>query len=281
MTDDLDTLESAENPIKTALLAGMTLANPIDINGVPAVLRPEGYSLHTFEEHLHHPKGTALAKITCQTVGSFLAYIERYAEPGRTAVFVDLENAIFVGVIDYHENHTVPGWAHHRCIYQCPITPEWERWKAQNKTAMSQAEFAAFIEDAALEIVEPPAADMLQIAHTLQAKKKVEFKSGIRLDNGAHQLTYNEQIDGTAGPTGQLKIPEQFSIGVQLFRGGDTYALQARFRYRINEGALRLWYELIRPHRVQDDAVTTLLQTIKQNLPEGTDLYEGTFSVRV
>ena len=60
------------------------------------------------------------------------------------------------------------------------------------------------------------------------------------------QLTYNEEIDGRAGEAGQLRIPEEFFIALKPFLGGDTFCVPARFRYRIQEGRLVMWYELVR-----------------------------------
>lgn len=86
---------------------------------------------------------------------------------------------------------------------------------------MQQAEFAEFIERNLPDIVEPVGADMLEISRSLQAKKKVSFASGIRLANGQTELTYEEDIQGTAAK-GKLQIPEIFKIGIKVIEGGSV-----------------------------------------------------------
>jgi len=95
---------------------------------------------------------------------------------------------------------------------------------------------------------------MLTISRTLEAKKDVNFKSATRLSDGAQQFAYSEEVQGTAGK-GALVIPETFDIGIPVFNGGGGYRVTARLRYRITDGRLALWYELLREHKVLEDAL--------------------------
>jgi uncharacterized protein YfdQ (DUF2303 family) len=132
-----------------------------------------------------------------------------------------------------------------------------------NGKQMSQADFARFIEDNAPDCVAPSAADMIEIARSLEAKKAVNFSSAVRLDNGQSQLTYEETIQGTAAK-GRLVVPELFDIGSPVFEGDGRYAVTARLRYRIAEGGkLSLWYDLVRPHKIIEDAVKELRLVIE------------------
>jgi uncharacterized protein YfdQ (DUF2303 family) len=154
-----------------------------------------------------------------------------------------------------------PGWGDHRVTYTCPHTTEWRTWIGANKKPMNQVDFAQFIEDNLPDIVE--GALLLEVSRTLEAKKKVNFASGIRLSDGQNQFTYEEQIEGTAGK-GQFKVPETFALGLSVFEGGDKYAVEARLRYRINEGKLALWYDLTRPHKIVEDAVKGVWKSIEE-----------------
>ncbi len=115
---------------------------------------------------------------------------------------------------------------------------------------------------------------MLEIALSMQAKTKVAFEKATRLDNGQVHFVYREEIDGKAGANGQFKIPEKFIIGLKLFEGGSHYQLDAKLRYRINNGALSIWYELIRPHKTIEanlqDTKVKILEAIK-----GGQFYEA------
>lgn len=104
---------------------------------------------------------------------------------------------------------------------------------------------------------------MLEISRSLEAKKKVNFASGLRLSNGQNELTYDEQISGTAAK-GKLNVPELFTIGIPVLEGGIKYAVEARLRYRIADGGrLTMWFELVRPHKIVEDAVLAVWKEIE------------------
>lgn len=257
------------------------LGHPIDHPGLaaPIALVPHGVSLEGLEKHLPAPTRTR-QRLNVLDAETFIEYVNRFADAG-TAVFCNgPEGRTFIAVFDYHMPDQ-PAWGEHLATYRCPTTVEWGRWKEQDRKRMDQATFAEFIEDNVKDIVQPdgqPAptpADMLEISRTLEAKKNISFRQGTRLDNGQVQLTYNEQIDGRAGETGQLNIPEQFFIGVKPFLGGDAFCVPARFRYRIQEGRLVMWYELVRADKVLEEAYNAVRSTIKAAISE-VPLYEAT-----
>ena len=104
-------------------------------------------------------------------------------------------------------------------------------------------------------------------------KKKVNFAQGIRLSNGQNELTYEEQIEGTAGK-GKFKIPEEFTIGIPVLEGGLRYAVQCRLRYRIVDGGnLTMWYEIIRAHKILEDAITEVWKSIEDQT--GKKIFNG------
>lgn len=108
------------------------------------------------------------------------------------------------------------------------------------------------------EVGSPDGATLLEVCRTLEAKKKVDFKSAIRLADGSTQFTYDEDVQGSARQ-GQLAVPEQFSLGIPVFENGAKYRADVRLRYRIQDGGnLIMWLELIRPHKIIEDAVKQL-----------------------
>lgn len=258
------------------------LGRPIDHPGLatPIALVPHGVSLEGLEKHLPAPIRTR-QKLNVLDAETFIDYVNRFSD-AATAVFCNgPEGRTFIAVFDYHQPGE-PAWGDHLATYRCPITVEWGRWKEQDRKRMDQAAFAEFIEDNVRDIVQPEGvssapspADMLEISRTLEAKKNISFRQGTRLDNGQVQLTYNEQIDGRAGETGQLNVPEQFFIGVKPFLGGDAFLVAARFRYRIQEGRLAMWYELVRADKVLEEAYTAVRTKIKEAIGE-VPLYEAT-----
>lgn len=114
--------------------------------------------------------------------------------------------------------------------------------------------------------------DMLTISRNLQAKKKVDFKSDQNLSNGDIQFTYNETTTGTAG---QLEIPQEFTLGIPVYEGGAPYEVKARLRYRISEGKLTMWYDLVRPERMEEDAFKETAANIKQQCSGVAEIYDA------
>lgn len=266
-------MNNDNNSIKDAidLAIAYNQTKGFDINGTPAVLVPVGYVLQTFPKNRNFPQRVEQT-VSTDTAADWLLYWNRFACSISTAFF-DVRNARLVGLLDYHAD-LEPGadaanWCLHRVIHECPLTPEWQRWKSNNGKAMNQVEFSRFIEDAVPDITSPSGADMLEIATSLQVHNKVNFRQAIRLDNGETQLTYEDNIEGKAGAKGQLKIPQTITLGVRLFEGGPGYALDARFRYSIKDGQLAMWYDLVRPERVHEAAVLDVLELIKTGMTAG------------
>jgi len=254
-------IETAIEAIRSSMIAEITIEN-----GTPLVLAPDNFTLHRLDQLREFPLRTEQTT-RHTTAQSFIEYFSRYACLD-SAIFIDEINNRFTAIIDFHA-YTTAGWKKHLSIFELSPTPEWSAWQAANKKQMTQEAFSDFIETNLLEIIAPTGADMLEIARSIQAKTEVKFSKSIRLDNGQVQLQYHEVIDGTAGAAGQLKIPEKFTIGLRLFRGGEPYQLDARLRYRIKDGNLTLWYELIRPHTVIDANLNDTVQLIEKSATIG------------
>lgn len=264
-----------KNIIETALEAGRQLTlDTIYENGTPMLLIPKDYTLQRLDDLRDWP--IRIQQSTRHTTAqSFINYFRTYADED-SAIFIDeINHQSALAILDYHAPAQAD-WKQHTAVFDLVKTPEWETWLQHNKKPKTQAEFGAFIEDNLPDIVAPTGAEMLEIALGIQAKTEVKFSSGIRLDNGQTQLTYNETIDGAAGAKGQLKIPEKFSIGLKLFRGDAPYQLDARLRYRIKDGNLSIWYELIRPHITVDANINDTIALIEQGINNVGHIYRGT-----
>lgn len=271
-----------QEAVQHLVTLAQALGKPIDHPGLagPVALVPDSVNIQSLEHLLPAPTRTR-QKLTVLDAESFIEYVNRFAS-SATAVFCNgPEGRTFTAVIDYHQPDS-PAWRDHVATYRCPTTIEWGRWKEHDRKRMDQATFAEFFEENVKDITQPAdqpnapgAADMLEISRTLEAKKNITFRQGTRLDNGQVQLTYNEEIDGRAGESGQLRIPEQFYIAVKPFLGGDAFCVPARFRYRITDGRLMMWFELVRPDKVLEEAYNAVRTKIKNAIQE-VPLYEAT-----
>ena len=255
--DELAILANA-GCLVTALSAGSAMAKPIFFDGVPALLVPEGYKVESQEKLLDRP-ARKRGKYTFRDVASFIDYFKLHQM--GSSLYGRIDPPQFVAVFDDHRKDEA-GWRDHTAVYDCPLSVEWKTWSSVNKKPFKQAEFAQFVEDNLPDILEPTGADMLEISRTLEAKKKINFASGIRLSNGNQELTYEEEVQGTASK-GKLQIPETFTLGLPVLEGGPRYKVTARLRYRIDGGVLVIWFDLLRPHKIIEDAVLAVWKEIE------------------
>ncbi len=274
--------------VEAAVAAGMNMAGPLEADGVHYTLLPKDCKVERFDgEHLLTNPRRMRGLVTASDAESFLTYFNRFKD-SASMIFANPDNAAlkFVGVLNYHTpaggsgeavTGELPRWGDHRVIYACPYSKEWLTWTKNDKQKQAQVPFAQFIEDNLDDIVAPAGATMLEIAKTFQAKKNANFSSDIRLDNGQVQLTYVEEIRGAA-TQGQTEIPEKFELGIPVFYGGQKYRVLARLRYRIEAGHLELWYSLVKPEKMVDDAFNTTFDEIEtetgapiiKGMPPGT-----------
>lgn len=265
----MDLNETQSEVIANDALAACNQATRM-VGETPVVLLPEGFQVSNLEKLLNAP--TRKRGVTVLNDAESFVAVVNDQKGENTRLFSTINPPTFTAVFNHHANGA--GWGDHQAKYNAPISPEWGAWAKADKQKMNQVEMAQFLEsnlvdvvyiakadataDKPAEVGSPDGATMLEICRTLAAKKDVEFKSAVRLGDGSTQFTYNEEVRGSAA-NGTLEIPEQFSIGIPVFENGDKYRVDVRFRYRIGQGGdLVMWLELVRPHKVIEDAAKQL-----------------------
>jgi uncharacterized protein YfdQ (DUF2303 family) len=266
--------------IEVAQLAAVaqTTARSVDVDtskGIQYVVIPAGHKVESlaafqfsdFQERPHRIKQT----VKVGTVASFDAYFKRFADEDSTVLANQSTNTV-VAVLDYHQEDpeaTGEGpearWGSHRLILTLQDSDEWKAWAGKNTVHMDQTTFAEFIESNGLDIIAPSAATMREVSRDLKAKNQVEFSSSTRLANGQIQLTYQENIKGSFG-TGDVEVPETFTIKIPIFAGGPLVELVARLRYRINSGKLDFWYDLLRASQAKRDGYEALVKALSEKI---------------
>lgn len=197
-----------------------------------------------------------------------LAAAEENAEVARHAIYADVDKVTITGVINGHgPGPDAPGWGDHRAALTLRHTREWAHWAARDRQWLGQVDFAEHLEEGFDQIVDPPAAHMLELAQTMQANNRVEWKSQTLLNNGQRQFTYSETVDARAGQYGKLDIPQEFNLGLAVFEGQtEGYRIKARFQFRLREGDLSVRYLLTRPHDVVRSAFGDIVAEIEQGV---------------
>lgn len=235
------------------------------------VVAPEGWTVHDISKMLPPPIRIRQS-VDLLTLESLVSYVQRYKTP-NSVIFANEANATYDISLDYHDPANGRGTCDHVARYACPQSESWQTWMASNGKQKSQIEFARFIETNLVDIVKPVSADMLQIVLNLQVHKTADFKGDLRLDNGGAKLSYEETIRGTT-KIGDLSIPELFQLAVPVFIDGKRWPVDARLRYKLDEGKLSLWYELVRPLDVYRAAVKETSDSLRKQL-DGVPFWIG------
>lgn len=198
---------------------------------------------------------------------SFLEYWTRHQDGGH--IYAQMNpHVAFIGVLNDHKAEG-PGYRDHRLSFKVAHSNEWQTWMSRNgktKAFNDNEDFALFLQDNLPDIARPEPAKMMQIALNFRMKSNVTFNAVQRLADGNIDIGYANIVEASAGSDkgGKLVIPETFFIKIPVWAGLNPrfYEIEARFRYRMAEQKVSLWYELVRPHKVVEQAFGDLVQEI-------------------
>lgn len=244
----------------------------------PYTIIKESQQVHDLEQLLPNPVRKR-DTVYLERADSFIRYVNAHKIPNTSAIYQTSDSkgeTSFKAIIDDHqigENGT-PNWQSHKVIYTPQTSREWRVWNEWDKRDAPQEQFASFIEDNMPDIIEPNGSILLEIVRTLESKKNVHFKSGVRLDNGDFSIQYEETSTAKAGEKGALDIPQIIKLSIPVYDAGANYEVEARFRYRISDGRLRMWYELVRLHDIIKHATDIISKQIAEGI-EGVPIYYG------
>lgn len=211
-----------------------------------------------------------IAKVKMHDAESFIDYMKRHGSLTDSTIWCIADYKAgkvgFTGILNDHgEEESQPAFRDHRATFAPEFSEEWTRWTGKNKQLFNQADFAAFIEDNLKDIASvegsPTGAQMLEMALTFEANQDMKFKSALRLQNGGVQMSFTQDDD--AQTLQKMQVFDRFSIGFPVFWNGDAYRVDARLRYRVREGKLTFWFELIRQDKVLEAATQTLIAVIR------------------
>lgn len=253
--------EQRENENQTARdLAAAVVGPQQPKDSKPFVVVPDGYKVEDIEGHLAKPMRKR-GSVQVADTESFNRYFNVHKNAAST-IYADKSGPKIVGVFNDHGT-SEPAWTDHRVRYHPPYSEEWRRWTGFDGKVMDQIDFARFLEENAIDIVEPASADVMDTAQGLQIRENVNFRSAQRLFDGSAQLTYDKEVDGTVQGRENLKIPTEFTICVPIFFNGMFYKVRCLLRYRKAGGGVKFFYEIHRRAEAELDAFKLILDEIE------------------
>lgn len=223
--------------------------------------------------------------VSVQTADSFTQYVNKHKQAESLLyALVDTTNINTPLVIkavfnDHHGaalNATPAGWRDFTASLTPEASHEWKTWNARDGKQMDQFTFAQFLDDNIKDISSqqgyPSGTDMLQMVLRFELSQDKRIKSAIRIQSGGTNIEYVDDDD--AATVERMQAFDKFMLGIPTFWMGQAYMLEAKLRYRVREGKLSLWYDLVRPDLVVNDAVAKILEEVQQKT-ELTVLYGG------
>lgn len=254
-----------ENEVVARLAAAAGQLRPVDAGtDVYSVLVPDGYEhvLVDTERWLPAPRRKT-GSVILHTGDSFSAYVNAHKGP-ETALYADPRStpAHIVAVLNGHGSG--PGFGDHRATLALRHSPAWQRWVGRDNDRGSQTTFAEHLEVGAGEIVDPPAATMLELAETFHANTKVTFTSSHVLSSDQRALEYREQTEASAGRTGSITVPKSFTLALAVFEGDVRREILARLRFSTSGGQLKIGYSLDRPDELAEEAFDAIVAGVEE-----------------
>ncbi len=228
----------------------------------PLAYIPEGYAAQDLEKFLDAPLRKRAAASLLDTE-SFVKYLKKHGIADQTVIYAETDfekqYAKLACILDDHgtlEDQT--SWRTHTATFQPTQTVEWKRWNGCNNKAMSQADFAVFLEENMPDIASgiegmPTGTEMLQMAVGFEATAEKRFKQKLNIQSGGTTLEYVNT--DSAETVERMKVFDRFSLGLKVFIGGAAYRVDARLKYRQNGDKLNFFYQLIRADRVFESAI--------------------------
>lgn len=214
-------------------------------------------------EHLQDAPNRIKAKPVFRHVSSLAAYTKRFGDEASVA-FSDWRKGEIAVHLDYHSDALVPSHDDHRATFKAQRSASWEGWRKANDKPMRQAEFGRFLEERAHEIVEPDAADVVEVCMNLDAIKKVSFKSSTRLSDGYRQISYTEEGD----MKGALRVPETLTILVPIYEGEEPERVKVRLRTRVEDASLHLFVTFDNLDLIEERAFQRTADRLAHELPD-------------
>ncbi len=226
-------------------------------------------------------------------LASFIAWTMRHMDKASVLFCqADREHPSLVAAIDYHEADGVDAvadgkarWIQFGAVYPMTLDDRWLAWNEADGKAHTQAEFAAFLEDHALDLCPfaPSVAaatdkllplptdvqdflnltggkcgtpqEVIALAQGLDVAVAQNMVNKVRLQSGEQRLEFAESHttskDGTT-----VTVPPIFLVGIPVFALNPAiYRLPVRLRYRVDGGRVSWLPTLWRADETIDQAI--------------------------
>lgn len=187
-------------------------------------------------------------------VPSWVRYVQRFGGGRGDAVLLTWSSQGLAAVLDYHTDLDQPG--RRQWTATCPFEPssQWSQWMAFAKgQPHSQRAAIERLEDLAVDIVEPPAGEIVALLRSLRASVNAKADTELRPD-GTSTVRFARDTNVKGGAEGTVDVPAEIGITVPVLRGHTDsegrpvlYRVAVRVRLSVGDDA-RLSLRFGLPH---------------------------------
>lgn len=230
-----------------AALRAAYLASPIlhkdDVRGRMVVAHPESVRITTVDDPYSLPPRIGQT-VTVDTRESLVNYANRFS-CDRSMLVADIDAGTITAHLDWHghngdgEGKLAARHDKHRAILRLRDSEEFKRWNEFEGGLHSQVEFAAFLEENAVDVTDPEPTILIEISRDLEVTQGAVFKSSNRLENGDRVFVYETETR----VKGEVQVPREFLLQIPLYAGEDTVELRCALRFRPTGEGLKLGFE--------------------------------------
>lgn len=217
--------------------------------------------------------------VTVQKASSLSDYVLRFKNEG-TLLFADIGADRIVGAIDYHRepqrenpsdapatgvadnemlSNPSPRLGTHNVVLQLKRSEEWARWTGQNEKLMDQIEFATFLEENGIDVIDPSGASLLELCRDIHAMSGSQVRSAIR-QGDVRKLEIQRENKATTEDGAEL--PVEFTISIPVYFGEPKVVLKCMTRVKVSHGMLELGYKIVRAEQMRQDEFQRIVDSV-------------------
>lgn len=236
-SDDLsdDTIRSI-HALAASTFAPVAVADPLAIR---EYIVPDGYTIEALDQsHLAERPRRASGTAKLFDERSFIEYVNRFSLPD-TVVFAEIDEHRVTAIFNYHSEALLsggrtPGWGDFRAVLQIAYSDGFADWRGLvAKGAITQTEFAYWLEQHIPDVSTPDGATLLGIIRTLKVTRDFHYEKVVHLPTGLAtklEVSVNDRARGGD----DIELPERITLGLPVFVGADPEPIEVFLRYDLN-----------------------------------------------
>jgi uncharacterized protein YfdQ (DUF2303 family) len=217
---------------------------------------PDGYSAKDVTDpHGLFPRTPSYIKqrVEVQALDSLVDYVNAFKTP-HTKLFADIMANSITGLIDYHQEDAKAANVAHAVTMALPFSEEWKLWTGIDGKLMGQLEFARFLEENHPDIVQPNAAELIEIARDLHAARSIKLTKVVRTESDNESFVMDDSTSLQSGKAGadKVEIPRQFTLSIPIYFGESPIDMTAFLRWKLEpQEGMKLGIKMWRPEHVR------------------------------